>query len=118
MNPDETANFHEEDEDPEDIQRRFEQSTRGGVTAPPVEIRPITLNGHACMWGIVDTRDDLVLFGAVGRKEAEDLLEMVAPPGELEAARRNALSHAHEHVDSEIAYDERYAARLPAVKGS
>jgi len=67
------------------------------------------------MWGIVDPTDDLVLFGAVGRKEAEDLAEMCQYPGELEAARRNALSHAHEHTEDGIVYDERRAAHLPAA---
>lgn len=80
----------------------------------PVEIRPLLFNGRPCMWGIVDTRDDLVLLGAIGRKEAEDWLEILTHPKELEAAREAALEAAHEHTGEGVVYDEQYAARLPA----
>jgi hypothetical protein len=39
MTPDEAKDYYEDDEDPADIERRFQSSAEGGFTAPPAPTR-------------------------------------------------------------------------------
>jgi hypothetical protein len=116
VTPDEAASYYETDEDPADIQHRFEESTRGGVTAPPepkLELRPVTFMGRPALWAIVDTGDDLVLMAEVQRKFAEEWLDyLTRHPEDVKYCRDSALAAAHEHVGDEIVGGEQYAGHI------